>query len=105
MGAGRKTVLLEDIGKDIDLDVLAQRTGPAFRHGIANLDEQICHRAFLWPFPRRCYLAFAINCRISSAVLGFPRPPRPPAAPFAISRGVRPCLSFLSRRAPFSTAN
>src|SRR5205085_8797719 len=25
----------------------AQGTGPAFRHGIANLDEQICHRAFV----------------------------------------------------------
>src|SRR5262249_55054866 len=44
---GRETVFLEDVSKDVDLDVFVQGSRPAFGHGVANLDEEIGERAFL----------------------------------------------------------
>src|SRR5262252_9289228 len=68
---------------------------------------------FLYSFSDH-FPVFVIKSRRSAAVFSLPRPPPPrapapaapprppPPAPDAMSRGVRPCLSFLSSLAPFS---
>src|SRR5437867_8147582 len=52
-GAFRKSILLEDVREDVDLHILIQRAGTAFRHRVADLDKKVGDRAFV-PMREEC---------------------------------------------------